>query len=355
MGGVVRGREVDGAVRDPAQDRVPIRRGADGGVHVEAAAEAHGVLLGEHGVVRHGLAPDVEAPSLGPPQPQQLVRGGDVAEDHPGPIPGGQALEGLLDLLQRGAHRGPGPGLVVGPRRALREPLLVLRVDRDAGVTPEDLPEARGGVQRRVRGGARHVDLHRRDPIRLEDLVDHRGLDVEAPVDPGLPGEARPLGLQPRGGGGGGAVVGHVEDRGHPAGQGRAGAVGDPFLVAVARLTEVGVRIHQAGDHEPPRAVDHVRRRGRRCPRGQEAHAVLRREEGARPRGPVGAQPGRVVDPQHPYSHSMVAGGLVVTSYQSAPTPSKARASSSMASRRSQSMEKTSAVIASVESTGRTT
>ncbi|CAN4046559.1 hypothetical protein EJMLMN_EJMLMN_04190, partial [Dysosmobacter welbionis] len=55
VGGVVRGDAVDGAVQQPFDQSIPVRGGADGGIHLEPAV-IHQVLVAEDQVVGPGLA-----------------------------------------------------------------------------------------------------------------------------------------------------------------------------------------------------------------------------------------------------------------------------------------------------------
>ena len=133
VGGVVCGDHVDGAVQQPFDQGVPVRGGAQGGIHLEAAVLLDvGVREGQ--VVGRGLAAHIQALGLGRADEGHALFRGDVADvvgaaglPYQGEVPLHLAPLALGGDARVAMGGGVGPGVDISPM----EQALVLAVGGD--------------------------------------------------------------------------------------------------------------------------------------------------------------------------------------------------------------------------------
>ena len=238
-----------------------------------------------------------------------------MGDDQPRPRLRRRFAHRNLEAGQRRHDRRPRPAQVVRKFSTLwkmffhvvEKSPFILGVDHDEVLDAEN-PRQRVGVADRGQARRlRHVDFRARGGGRC-GLASVRRLPEQAVVDPRLVREEGALLFERFAGRDRRPVVGHVEHRRHPALQRRGRAVGDAFLVGLARLAQMHVRVDQSR-HDDFVAARRV---------GGEIAFQLRDAAVGDPdrpamEPPVVAQPAGVVDLEL-HSHSMVPGGLVVTS-----------------------------------------
>ncbi len=181
---------------------------------------------------------------------------------------GARQPQHALGRKPRGLHITPermGAGIArFGQTLSLAQPRFVFGMHRHAAAARlqggSDIPffiqqqRSGGGAEERLHARhARHLFQH---PERAD--VVRRGAHIKRIVAVHAAARARKLVLD--GGARGGRRIGvrHLEHGGDPAQHGRAAAAFEVFLVLVARLAEMHLRVDYAGQHMQPARLEHL-------------------------------------------------------------------------------------------------
>src|SRR4051794_20514537 len=274
---VVGGDERDGAVMERGPEGVALGRRAERRRALGDRAEALGVLLVEHEVVRSRLARGVDAAGARLRHARDAAAGRDVhnVQRAAGLFGEQQRPADRLDLGDRRARAqvvaDPGAPLAAGAGGERGRDRLALRVDGDRQAQARGgahAPQEREGVGHRELGDAagRHERLEANDAARRElvealDVVrDEPAPQREVDERGALRGGA--LAVE-RGGVDRGrlGVERHVDGGRRAAGGERAGAGLEALPRGAARVVEVHVGVDHAGEHVEAGGVDLFARR----------------------------------------------------------------------------------------------
>ena len=254
VGRVVRGDHVHGAVQDPFDKGLPVLRGAEGRVHLEAAVLLQIVLV-QHQIVGGGLAADVQAlPFCLPDQSHALLRGYVADVVGAASLPDQLQVPPDLAPFALGADPRVAVGFCVGSvvDIAAAEQAIVLAVGGD------QLPEAL-----RLRHGRPHhfIVLHAPSVVGEGDHPGRQLFQIGQSLSPLAQGDgAVGIDLHLRLGFDQGLLRGqvfravrhrvqirHGADGGITAPGRRGGAGGYGFLIRKARLAQMYMYIAKAG------------------------------------------------------------------------------------------------------------
>jgi len=250
---VIGGDAVHRAVRHPLHQRLPVRRGTDGRIHLEPALVPQ-VVLAQQEIVGRGLTGDGQPLRLGAADERHALPGGDVADVI--------AAAGLPDQPQVPFHHAPfalggdarktvgrGPASVVDAAARTQQGVDLAVGDDGAAQRPGPL---HGGAHQRLGLDAvavvRKADHLRRQSVEIGQTLPALALgdrSVGQNADHGVPADQRQLR---------GEIVGRIRRRtevGHgahrriPARGGRRRAGGDGFLIRKTRLPKMNVNIYE--------------------------------------------------------------------------------------------------------------
>ncbi len=255
---MVCGDAVHSPVQKALHQRVPVRGGADGGIHFKPPVVLQ-VPVAETEVVGPGLAGDGEALGLGGPDEGHAFFCGDVANV--------VAASRFPDQLDIPLHLPPLAGGVVAREAvpfgklpvvdapALVQQGLVLTVGHDRPVQlfcqqhgpPHHLPGLDAPAVVGEAGNRRGQGPHIRQSLPLLPLGDGPvGIDM----DPGVPPDGFQLHLEAVRAVGHGVQVWHGAEGGIPSRRRRRRAGGDGLLIRKSRLPKMNVNIYETWNNE---------------------------------------------------------------------------------------------------------
>ncbi|MPM17512.1 hypothetical protein SDC9_63907 [bioreactor metagenome] len=315
--GVVGADHVDRAVGDRGPQRLDVLGGAQRWVDLEGGVVAGHQICGQQQMVRGGLGRHPDTAGLGGADDVQRLPGRHVADVVAGPGEGGELhvagddrrlggrrpaaqpeLAGELALVAAGVRAGQPRVLGVLGEHAVEGPDVLERPAHHLGVRDAlpivgEAPGAGGPVDQPQLG----------ELLTGQPLGDRAARDDDAGAligrDRGdLPGDVG--GVGDRGG------VRHRLDRGETAAGGRRGAGADRLGILAPGLTQVDVRVDQAGQRDQSGAVEPLdaRGHGRGVPEDRAVHVhITRRAVGEGDAGDQ--QPGRAAGAERGDGHAV--------------------------------------------------